>query len=67
MLWTNIISDLNVAEIVRTFYKKRIAKDKSNRFRTEDVIKRKIDKLYFKRKDKDNSFNRWIGKKDIVI
>ena len=29
--------------------------------------KRKVDKLYFKWKGYDNSFNGWINKKDISI
>ena len=32
----------------------------------EKVIKKKVDKLYVKQKDNDNSYNSWIDKKDIV-
>ena len=42
-------------------YKKQIKKS-----RVEKVIKRKCDKLYVKWKGYDNSFNSWIGKKDII-
>ena len=34
-----------------------------NEIRVEKVIKRKGDKLYFKWKDYDNSFNGWIDQK----
>ena len=35
-------------------------------FRIEKVIKEKGDKLYFKWKGYDNSFNSWNDKKDLV-
>ena len=35
-------------------------------FRIEKVLKGKGDKLYFKWKGYDNSFNSWINKKDIL-
>ena len=41
-------------------------KEYQKEFRLEKVIKRKVDKLYVKRKDYNISFNSWIDKKDIV-
>ena len=35
-------------------------------FRAEQVIKRKIDRMYVKWKGYDSFFNSWIGKIDIV-
>ena len=35
-------------------------------FRVEIEIKRKRDKLYFKWKGYDSSFNSWIDKNDII-
>ena len=35
-------------------------------FRLEKVLTKKGDKLYVKRKGYDNSFNKWIDKKDLV-
>ena len=39
---------------------KKIAKNQSKKFRIENVLKRKGDKLYVKWKGYDNSFNSWI-------
>ena len=46
MQWTK--SDLNGEEIVRKFYKNNYKKKKKNQrvFRIENLIKRKVDKLY---------------------
>ena len=63
VLWTYIISDLNDEKIVG----KKIAKTNQEQFRIEKVIKRRSDKLYFKCKGHDNSFNSWVDKKDIVV
>ena len=41
-------------------------KKNKKEFRIERVTKRKGDKLYFKWKGYDSSFNSWIDKKDIV-
>ena len=49
-----------------SFYEKELQKPDQKEFRTEEVIKKKGDKLYVKCKDYDNSFNSWIDKKDIV-
>ena len=47
---------------------KKNCKKKKNqtRFRIENVIKRKSDKLYFKWKGYDNSFNSWIDTTDVI-
>ena len=67
MLWTYVISDLNREEIVGMFYEKELQKKKNQtRFRIENVIKRKSDKLYFKWKGYDNSFNSWIDTTDVI-
>ena len=47
-------------------YENELQKANQKEFRIEKVIKRKGDKLYVKWKGYDNSFNSWIGKKDIV-
>ena len=62
--WTYVISDLKGEEIVRTFYEKEL--QKSNEFRVEKVINRKVDKLYVKWKGYNSSFDSWIDKKDTV-
>ena len=67
MLWTYVISDLNREEIVGMFYEKELQKKKNQtRFRIENVIKIKSDKLYFKWKGYDNSFNSWIDTTDVI-
>ena len=67
MLWTYVISDLNREEIVGMFYEKELQKKKNQtRFRIENVIKRKSDKLCFKWKGYDNSFNSWIDTTDVI-
>ena len=47
--------------------RKKIQKTNQKEIRIEKVIKRKGDKLCAKGKGYDNSFNRWIDEKDIVI
>ena len=64
--WIYFISDLNGKGIVGTFYIKELQKTNQKEFRIEKVIKRKDDKLYVKWKAYDNSFNKWVDKKDIV-
>ena len=49
---------------VGTFYKKKFKKTSQKELTIEKVINTKVDKLYVKWKD--NSFNSWIKKKDIV-
>ena len=46
--WTQVISDLNGEEIVRTFYEKELQKTSQKEFRIETVIKRKGDRLSVK-------------------
>ena len=64
--WTYTISDLNVEQIIGSFFEKELQKTNQKEFRIEKVLKRKGDQLYVKWKGYDNSFNSWINKKDIV-
>ena len=52
-----------LGRFMKTNCKKQIKKKK---IRTENLIKRKFDKLYVKWKGYDSLFNSWIDKKDIV-
>ena len=52
-------------ETVGTFYEKELQKANQEKFRIENVIKGKEDKLYVKWKGYDNSFYSWIDKKYI--
>ena len=61
-----MISDLNGEEITRSFFEKVLQKTSQEKFRIENVLKRKGDKLYVKWKGYDNRFNSWIDKKDLV-
>ena len=63
--WTYVISGLNGEKIIGTFYEKELQKTNQQTFRIEKVIKRKGNKLYFKWKGYDNSFNSRIDKKDV--
>ena len=63
--WTYVISDLKVEPITGSFYEKELQKTNQKKFRIEKVFKRKSDKLYVKWKGCDNSFTRWIDKKDL--
>ena len=60
--WTCIIIDLNVEEIIWTFYEKELQKTNQKEFRIEEVIKRKGNKLYVKWEGCNNSFNSWIDR-----
>ena len=64
--WTYVLNDLNGEEIIRTFYENLLQKTNQQEFRIEKVSKKKGDKLYVKWKRYDDSFNSWIGKKDLV-
>ena len=64
--WFYVISDLNSEEITGIFYEKELQKTNQEEFRIEKVMKRKGDKIHFKWKGYDNSFNSWIDKKDLV-
>ena len=46
--WTYVISDLNIEEIIGSFYEKELQYSKQKEFRIEKVIKRKEKKLYVK-------------------
>ena len=43
----------------------KLQKTNQEKFRIEEVIKRKGRKLYVKWKGYDDSFNSWLDKKDI--
>ena len=64
--WTSVINDPNVEKIMGKIYEKKLQKTNQQGFRIENVIKRKGDELYVKRKGYDNSFNSWINKKILV-
>ena len=64
--WTYVINDPNSEEITGNVYEKELQKPNRKEFRVGKVIKIKGDKLYVKWKGYDNSFNSWIGKKDLV-
>ena len=55
-----------VKKIIGNFYEKEFQKKNQEEFRIEKVIKRIGNKLYFKWKGYDNSFNSWIDKKCTV-
>ena len=55
--WTYVVSDLNGEEITGSFYKKELQKASQEKFRIENVLKRKGDKLYVKWKGYDSCFN----------
>ena len=61
-----VINDLNGEKNIGTFYEKELQKTNQRKNRIEKVIKRKGDRLYVKRQGYDNSFNKWINKKDLV-
>ena len=64
--WTYVINDLNVEEIIGTFYEKELQKTNQEEFRIEKVTKRKGNKIYVKWKGYNNSFNSWIDKASLV-
>ena len=61
---SEIIQKKNLA---KALHKPFIKNFHQKEFRIEKPVKRKGDKLYFKWKGYDNSFNSWNGEKDIVI
>ena len=63
--WTYIIKDLNGEPITGSFHENELQKTSQEKFRIQNLIKRKGDKLYVKWKGYDNSFNGWIDKKDL--
>ena len=64
--WTYVINNLNVEEIIETFYEKELQNIYEQEFRIKKVTKKKGNKLYVKQKGYDNSFNSWIDKKDLI-
>ena len=62
--WTYAINDLNVEEIIGTFYGEELQKINQQKFRIEKVIRKKGNKPYVKRKGHHSSFNSWIDKKE---
>ena len=61
--WAYVINNLNGEKIIGTFYEKELQKINKEKFRIEEVIKKKGNKLHVKWKSYDNSFNSWIDKK----
>ena len=60
------ICDLNGQKIAGSFYEKELQKRDQEKFRIENVLKRKGDKLYVKWKGFNNSFSSWIDQKDLL-
>ena len=48
VLWTYVIEDLNVEEIIRTLFQKELQKTNSTELRIEKVIRKKSDKSHVK-------------------
>ena len=68
ILSTNVLEDVNGEEI-GTFTKiclKKIISNQKSEFTFEELIRKKLDKLYFKWKGHDNSYKSLIHKKDII-
>ena len=61
--WTYVINYLKREEIAGSFMKKKLQKTDQKELRVEKITKRKDDKLYFKWKGYDHSFNSGIDKK----
>ena len=55
--WAYVINDLNDEKIIETFYEKELQKTNQQELKIEKVIKKEGDKLYFKWKGYDSSFN----------
>ena len=64
--WTYVICDLNGVEIIGSFCENELQKTNQKEFRIEKAIKKRGNKLYIKWKRYNNSFNSWIGKKDLT-
>ena len=64
--WTYVISELDGEKIIRSFQEKEQQKASKEKFRIEQTVKRKCDKLCVKWKLYHNSFNSWIDKKDPI-
>ena len=61
-----VIEDLNVEEIIGTFYEKELLKTSQIELTVEKVISRKGNQLYIIWKGYHNSFNSSIDQKDKV-
>ena len=66
VLWTYAISELNGEPINGSFFENELQQTSREKFRIENLLKRKGDKLYVKWKGYDNSFSSWINKKDLA-
>ena len=62
---TYVFNDLNEEEIIGTFFEKELQKTNQEGFKTEKIIKRKGNTLYFKRKDMINHLVTGLIKKII--
>ena len=60
------IDDLNVEEVIGTFYESEQQKQKQKESRIDRVIRKKGSKLYVKWKGQKNSFNNCIDKNDVI-
>ena len=54
-----------VKKLLDVFMKLELQKTSQEKFRIEQVLKRKGDKLHVKWKGCNNRFNSWIDKKDL--
>ena len=63
---TYVINDLNVEEIIGSFYEKELKKTNQKEFRIAKVLKRKGDQLNVEWRGYDNHFNSWTNKKDLL-
>ena len=61
-----MISNLNGELIIGILYEKVLQKTSQEKFRIENVLKRKRDKLNVKWKGYDSRFNSWINKKELT-
>ena len=65
-MWSFVIYDLNVEEIIGTFYEKELQKTNQQEFRVDKLIKKKEHKLYVKWEGYDNSYSSWIDKNYVI-
>ena len=65
-MWSFVIYDLNVEEIIGTFYEKELQKTNQQEFRVDKLIKKKGHKLYVKWEGYDNSYSSWIDKNYVI-
>ena len=55
-----------VVKLLEHSDKKELQKTNQQEFRIEKAIKKKVDKLYVKRKGYNSSFNSWVDKKHLI-